>query len=133
MLKMKVLAGLVAVAGLAFMAASPSQAMDIAKVKAKDTPEVGSLQSVQVCAASFTASAYLATKGSEEADLYLKLAKAWGQVAAQMSNMTYSDYIDKALTPDMQALYDSGTDVVQFYHVYCLKATQDMMNKDSSK
>jgi hypothetical protein len=131
MLKTKVLAGLVAVAGLAL--ATSSHAMDVAKVKAKDTPEVGSLQSVQVCAASFTASLYLAPKGSDDADLYLKLAKAWGQTAAQMTGLSYNDYIDKNLTPDMQALYDAGTDVVQFYHVYCLKATQDMLAKSDSK
>lgn len=128
MLKIKGLAGLAAIAGLACMAV-PAQAMDLAKVKAKETPEAGSLQSMQVCAASFTASAYLATKGSEDAELYLKLAKAWGGVAAQMTGISYSDYIDKNLTPDMQALYDAGDDVVNFYHVYCLKATQDMLNK----
>lgn len=128
MLKNKVLAGLIAVAG--FGLATSSHAMDVAQVKAKQTPEVGSLQSVQVCAASFSASLYLAPKGSEDADLYLKLAKAWGQTAASMTGISYSDYIDKNLTPDMQSLYDAGTDVVQFYHVYCLKATQDMLNKD---
>lgn len=127
MLKNKVLAGLIAVAG--FGLATSSHAMDVAQVKAKQTPEVGSLQSVQVCAASFSASLYLAPKGSEDADLYLKLAKAWGQTAASMTGISYSDYIDKNLTPDMQSLYDSGTDVVTFYHVYCLKATQDMLAK----
>ena len=116
-------------AGLAvMMAASAAGAMDVSQVKAKATPETGSTQWAEVCAASFMGTAYLAPQGSDEQSGALTLGKAWVQLAISANGKTYDDYVDNQLTGDMQSLYDAGDDVVAFYKQYCAAESQKMLN-----
>ena len=115
-------------AGAALAFASDAPAMDVDQVKAKATPETGSTQWAEVCAASYMAQAYNATAGSDDQKGYLTLGKAWIQLAISANGKTYDDYVDNQLTGDMQALYDSGDDVVSFYQTYCAVESKKMLD-----
>jgi len=122
----KWMAGLAAVA--AVMAATAAGAMDVDQVKAKATPETGSTQWAEVCAASFMGQAYLAEKDSDTQKGALTLGKAWISLAISANGKTYDDYVDNQLTGDMQSLYDAGNDVVAFYQHYCAVESQKMLD-----
>ncbi len=120
--------GFFALAGVAFALtlSSSASAMDLDQVKAKATPEEGSAQWAEVCAATYMAQAYTAT--GDEQQGALTLGKAWIKLALEANGKTYDDYIDNQLTGDMQGLYDSGDDVVGFYKTYCAQQSQKMLN-----
>lgn len=126
-MKIQVL-GWVAGAVLAFGLASSAGAMDLDKVKAHQEPDIASDQAAQVCAASMMGAAYLAEKGSDDAELYTTLARAWVSLAVKTTTRTSDDYIDNVLMSDMQALYDAGDDTVTFYKLYCLKASKTLLS-----
>ncbi len=117
----------IAAAAVALMAGH-AMAMDVNQVKAKATPEEGSAQWAEVCAASMMGAAYVSDKDSDDQKLYVTLGKAWIQLAITANGKTYDDYIDNQLTGDMQALYDSGDDVVMFYHQYCLQQSKKLLD-----
>ncbi len=125
---MKKLASLAAGAAAVLMIASGAQAMDVAKVKAKDTPVTGSQQWAEVCAATFMGLAYTAKADSDEQKGYVTLGKAWVQMAISTNGKTYDDYVDNQLTGDMQALYDAGDDTVAFYQHYCAVESKKMLD-----
>lgn len=113
---------------LALSWGSAVSAMDAAQVKAKATPEEGSTQWAEVCAASMMGGAYTATAGSDDQKGYLALGKAWIQLAISSNGKTYDDYVDNQLTADMQTLYDAGDDTVSFYKQYCAAQSQKLLN-----
>jgi len=113
---------------LAFSVVSSASAMDAGQVKAKATPEEGSTQWAEVCAASMMGGAYTATAGSDAQKGYLSLGKAWIQLAITSNGKTYNDYVDNQLTADMQTLYDAGDDTVSFYQQYCAAQSQKLLN-----
>lgn len=113
---------------LALSLASAASAMDAGQVKAKATPEEGSTQWAEVCAASMMGGAYTATAGSDDQKGYLALGKAWIQLAITSNGKTYNDYVDNQLTGDMQTLYDAGDDTVSFYKQYCAAQSQKLLN-----
>jgi len=116
-----------AAAGLALV--MPAAAMDVASVKRMDTPAQDSSQSLQVCAASMSAAAYLAEKDSDDQQLYITLAKAWVTLASKDAGKDYNAYLDDPLLADMQAIYDAGDDVVLFYKRYCLIESKRMLSE----
>lgn len=118
----------VATAAVVALLAGHAMAMDVDQVKAKATPEEGSAQWAEVCAASMMGAAYVSDKDSDDQKLYVTLGKAWIQLAISANGKTYDDYIDNQLTGDMQALYSSGDDVVIFYHQYCLEQSKKMLD-----
>ena len=121
-------AGFFAVAAAVALVAGHASAMDVEQVKAKATPETGSAQWAEVCAATYMAQAYTAEKDSDEQKGALTLGKAWIQLAISANGKTYDDYVDNQLTGDMQALYDSGDDVVSFYKTYCAVESKKMLD-----
>ena len=115
-------------AATALMAVTAASAMDVGQVKSKATPETGSTQWAEVCAATFMGQAYLAEKDSDAQKGALTLAKAWISLATNLNGKTYDDYVDNQLTGDMQALYDAGDDTVAFYKHYCAVESQKMLD-----
>ncbi|EGF89359.1 hypothetical protein ABI_47070 [Asticcacaulis biprosthecium C19] len=106
---------------------SYASAMDLASVQRHEEPELTSNQAVQVCAASMMGAAYMAEKGSEDAELYTTLGRAWVSLSQKVSTRSGDDYINNELMPDMEALYNAGDETVKFYKLYCLKASKQLL------
>lgn len=122
----KIFCALAAGVALGLTLAPAAQAMDLDQVKAKATPETGSAQWAEVCAATYMAQAYTTT--GDEQQGALTLGKAWIKMALEANGKTYDDYIDNQLTGDMQGLYDAGDDVVAFYKTYCAVESKKMLD-----
>ncbi|ESQ86993.1 hypothetical protein ABAC460_21675 [Asticcacaulis sp. AC460] len=123
----KYVLGWVAGVVLSFGVSSVASAMDLNAVKRHEEPEITSNQAVQVCAASMMGAAYLAEKGSDDAELYTTLGRAWVSLSQKVSTRTGDDYINNELMPDMEALYNEGDETVKFYKLYCLKASKQLL------
>ena len=106
--------------------------LDIAAMKAHQTPASDTLQAAQICTAMSMAYAFMYSdskdpKDKDNADSYTVLTKLWLGIAAEKSGMSYDDYLDKQAIDDMKSLTQLQADDFDFYDAYCNKASREII------